>query len=660
MKKKKVIIGMFLSVMAICFFSRSAQAEVSSISLLANYVSVGGDEKRFRQNLWMDDNFNGGIEKFNLKQNLGGGKNLTMEGSVLSDSDYKFFMNLEKNEFGYMNLKYDQFRKYYDDSGLYHVFPTAGLPSWYELDKNLYTDRSAFSLDFGLTIPDRPKYTLGYDRRTKSGEMASGLGIGVVKDRNPAIDDVLYMYPYSNNIDWVVDTLKVGTEFKIKEFNISLKQRFEAYTNNSFADNVFEVRENTSPVWNNLRVEEQPSYQTSTSTILADSQVNEKLYMKGGYLFNSLAGKDKWDRTYYGTALSSPARYYNGEEDNDLDSNVFSWGMNLNPIKDLSFTTRLRYEKSKTSASSQFTKDGSSSTAGNGIVDYIQRESSREEKSGVAEGIGLRYSALLRTTFYMDMDWEQSQINYTNNLWGVPGSATPTTDNYNRDKDFNKDVYTVGVNTRPIKPLFISSRYRRTNKDNEYTVYDTEGIVLGNNSRRTDEYTVRTEIKPNKLIVFSAKYQNSQANYDLSSENPDGIGTFDSQTTSFGVTLTPTPKLYINSLYSFQDAMIRSEGTEAVLARRRVEYYNGDSNTAITTVNYALDNKTIVNTQYQRWAADGTDAVSQGIFLGLERSLSKGLVLKVGYSYNTYDEGENSGIDDYKANIVYTSLTGKF
>jgi len=81
---------------------------------------------------------------------------------------------------------------------------------------------------------------------------------------------------------------------------------------------------------------------------------------------------------------------------------------------------------------------------------------------------------------------------------------------------------------------------------------------------------------------------------------------------------------------------------------------------SLTSVNYALDDKTTVNSQYQWWTADGTDAISKDISLGLARTLPKDLVLKVGYAYNTYDEGENAGINDYKANIIYTTLTGNF
>lgn len=646
MKKKKVIIGALFCVMFICFFSRFAQAETNSIGLIADYVSVTGDEKRFRQNLWMDDGFNGGLENLSFTEDLGEGKSLFIEGSALSDSDYNLIINLDKKDFGYMNLKYNQFRKYYDDSGLFHKFTTAGLPSWYELGRDLYTDRSFFTLDFGLTIPDRPVYTLGYERKTKSGEQAKGLG--VVKDMSTNPDEIDYLYPQARNIDWVVDTLKAGADFQLKGVDIALNQRLETYSNNNFGDNVAEIRDNTYPVYTNRKIQEKPSRQSATSTVLANSQINDKLYMKGGYLFNTMVGKDKWDRTDSRSATPVSTLYYNAETDSDTRNNVLNWGADFKLLKGLMLTSGARYESFKMTSFSEYTQAGS--------TNRTRKNYNEDDRTILGESIGLRYTALPRTSIYADVELEQNQqqeYEYRTDNGAFRAQV-------NSDKDFKKDVYTLGINTRPVKPVFISSRYRHLTKDNDYTDYGAAG-VLGDNSRVTDEYTVRTDIKPNKLVAFNAKYQNSQTNYNLSKEPAGGIGTVDSQTTSLGVTLTPNAKLYINSLYSMQDTMIKNIGAEAILnTPQRTNYFNGDSSSSITSVNYALDDKTTVNSQYQWWVADGVDAVSQGIALGLERSLPKDLVLKVGYSYNTYDEGENSGIDDYKANIVYTSLTGKF
>ncbi len=646
MKKKKIIIGALFCVMSIGLFTRFALAEANSISLITNYVAVTGDEKRFRQNLWMDDGLNGGIENLNLKEDFGDGKSLIMEGRALSDSDYNLLMNFEKKEYGYMTLKYDQFRKYYDDTGFFHIFPTAGRPSWYELGRDLHTDRSVFSLDFGLTLPDRPKYTLGYERKTKSGELPSEYGL--VRDNTPAPDDYNYLYPNTKNVDWVVDSLKAGMEFQLKEVNIAISPKYEMYSNNVFRNNVADIQDNARPVYTNRIREEKPAYQSGSLSLLADSQINEKLFMKGGYLFNSMAGKVKWDRIDSRNATPIYTRYYNAEEESDTKNNILNWGADFKLLKGLMLTSGARYESFKMTSFSQYNQAGT--------TNRLRKNYNEDTRTILGESIGLRYTALPRTSIYADVELEQNQqqeYEYRTDNMAFRAQV-------NADKDFNKDVYTVGMNTRPIKPVFISSRYRRISKDNDYTDYGAEG-VLGNNSRVTDEYTVRTDIKPNKLVAFNVKYQNSQTNYNLSREPAGGIATFDSQTTSLGVTLTPTPKLYINSLYSMQDAMIKNIGAEAIVnTPQRTNYFNGDSSSSITSVNYALDDKTTVNSQYQWWVADGVDAVSKIISLGVERSLPKDLVLKVGYSYDTYDQGENYGLDDYKANIVYTSLTGKF
>ncbi len=672
MKKKGfIIVILFFPLITFCLSLHLAWAEsVNSISLGTNYNSIDGDEKMFRQNLWMDKNFNAGIENLNVFEDLKDGKRLSLEGSVLSDNDYKFLLNLTKDEFGYMKLSYDQFRKYYDDSGEYHKFPRALVPSWYELDKDLYTDRSTFSLDFGLTLPDRPKYIVGYERRTKNGEMFSGLGL--VRDTRgtggTTDDDLKFVYPNSKNIDWVVDSFKAGTEFEIKKVGISLIQKFETYTNNLFGDNVYELRDNTFPAYTKVGVQEKPSYQVSTTTFLADSQVNDKFYTKGGYQFKTLQGKTKWERDYYKNSLpitvaNKGARYYNGEEDSDLISNVFTWGGNLKPFKDLYLTTRLRYEKSKTNSSSQYTRDGVYYLLNyDGVVDFIQNADADVDKSGLGESIGLQYRVFPRTALYLDLDLEQTRLEYLEITRGINGSSAPTRYSWDSDVDLSRNIYTLGMNTRPLKPVFISGRYRRINKKSDFTNYaDTVAGYpgwIGENSRITDEYTLRTDIKPNKFVSFNVKYQDSRTNYDVAKESANGIASADIQTVSTGVSLNPNPKFYFNTIYSVQYSMLRTKAVDAVSESQ--EYYNGDSASSLTTASYALNDKTTISTQYQRWVADWENAINQGLSLALERSLKQELRFKFGYSYYTYNNEDNSGINDYRANLFFVSCTGKF
>jgi hypothetical protein len=670
MKNKNMIFAVSFSLVAFCFYLPSVRAEgENQAGVLASYVGVSGDDKMFKQNTWMNTGFNGGLEDLVLSQDLGDGKVLKVEGQALSDSDYKFLMGLKKEDFGYLKLKFNQYRKYYDDSGEYYNFPRPGTAlNWYELGHTLHTDRSDFSLDLGLTIPDRPKYTLGYERQTKSGEEL--IGNGAVRDtrgNGVGADDVVkYVYPNTKNMDWVVDTLKAGTEFNLKGTDIAVNQKLEAYSNHDFAKNVFELRDNSFPAYETEGLYEKPSYKSATTTILANNQLNDQLYMKGGYLFNTLDGKTKWDRNYYVASGALGASYFNGNEESNLNSNVFNWGANYKPFKDLLFTTRLRYENTVTAASSSYMRDGIyfliPGQTFNGVLDFIQYADTDVHKSAFAESIGVQYSVLPRTIISLDVDSEQDQLKIAEHAFtsgaGIFGY------NYTREAhyDYDKDTYTIGINSRPIKPVFISARYRRIDRQNDYDEQvDTQNGYpgwIGDNGRVTDEYTARIDLKPNRMISFTAKYADRQTQYDLSKNVVSEIAAATTQTTSFGVSFVPTPKLYINTLYSFQNLGLRTNTVGA--ATFPLASFNGDSNSSITMVSYSFSDKTSLNSQYQWWKAQESKAISQGLSLALDQRLKENLGLKVGYGYYTFESEETSGNNNYTANVVYTSLTGKF
>lgn len=616
--------------------------EKFTVSVVNGYAAVSGDDKSFRQDMWMNKGYTGGIESFTYDDTLADKKQVHMEGRALSDSDYKLLFDIKRQEFGYMHMSFDQFRKYYDDSGGQFVFSNKSYPNFYALGKDLYTDRLNFALEFGLTLPDWPKYMLGYEHQEKRGEMNLGLGSVVIGSQTR------YIYPLVKEIEWAVDAFKGAAEFNLKGFNFVFNQRLEQFKENYRSYDGTDALTTSSATTLRLAMNNQPTTKSSTTSLTAEGKINKKLYVKAGDMFSTLSGKTKWDRTSYvkTTGARSGTYYLDGEQNVDQNNNAFSTGLRYQALSDLLVVARFRQQNTTTSAYSNAWRS----------TPYTLTYDSDVDELTFGESLGLEYSGIARTRAYLDFEAVQAQVKYAQDALPIGGGTTFWRDTH---VDSNKNTYTAGMNTRPIKPLFLSGRYRRIVKDRD-TINYSDPAVIGDSASLTDEFTLRTNIKPNKYVSFTIKYQDKQTKYDVSSViSPEEIASFTMEIISASTTITPFSRLSIDLFISKQESTLKTNGYN-YSGINFVDFYNGNYNTYMSTVSYSLNPKTSLTTQYQGWTADGYDAIFQAISMGLERRLKEYLNLKLKYSYYVHDEGRNAGINDYKANVVFVNLDGKF
>src|SRR5437773_1753094 len=89
-----------------------------SVTPIVNYVAVDGDERKFREDRWMKDQWSGGIEQLTLEQDLDQHTVLRVEGRGLFDADdYRLRLEVVRYFVGFIRAGYTQNRTYYDDSG---------------------------------------------------------------------------------------------------------------------------------------------------------------------------------------------------------------------------------------------------------------------------------------------------------------------------------------------------------------------------------------------------------------------------------------------------------------------------------------------------------------------------------------------------------------
>src|SRR5206468_9010595 len=116
---------------------------------LLRWVSVSGDEQRFREHHWFREGFSGGVERFELEQDLDTRTRVITSGRALSD-DYSVTLSLERDNVGFVRGGWDSARKWYDDSGGYYARFT---PPQFDLNRDLHLDSERFWVEAGATAP---------------------------------------------------------------------------------------------------------------------------------------------------------------------------------------------------------------------------------------------------------------------------------------------------------------------------------------------------------------------------------------------------------------------------------------------------------------------------------------------------------------------------
>src|SRR5438445_6484703 len=107
-----------------------------SVTPTASWITVSGNNQKFREDWWRKEGFTAGYERFEMIEPVGRQAELKVEGRALFDqSDYRVALTLSQPELGFVRAGYDTFRKYFNDTGGYYApFNQAPL----SLDRDLH------------------------------------------------------------------------------------------------------------------------------------------------------------------------------------------------------------------------------------------------------------------------------------------------------------------------------------------------------------------------------------------------------------------------------------------------------------------------------------------------------------------------------------------
>lgn len=658
-----ILAGLILTTTTICAQEANQKFEPKGqVMPTLRYVTVDGDEEKFREDWWIQEDWAAGLEEFTLQHVYENDVALSIGGrAILPEEDYELLFHMTKPDVGFVHAGYTEYRKYFDGTGGF--FERFSAPA-FELANDMHLDIGNLFIDIGLTVPNWPKIVFGYEHQFKDGRK-SLLEWGTVTEGGIPRNIV----PAFKEIDEKTDIFKAKVEHEFGKVQVGDQLRYERYRT---ATTRFGEEQNldvgTSEAVN---VSENYSHHVFSNTFHMDSHVNEKVYWSLGYLFTNLDG---------GAALqmaTSPfgpepfdKNWFTRSVDIDQDSHVVNVNALFGPFRDLTFYGGLQAETTET--------EGDTDAVLHEILPGVGEVSpeavivSRTDKGSLEETVGARYTGIRYTTLYAEGKWTQQNIDL------FERELEDNVLNFERstDTEVERQRYTLGFNTSPIPRTTLSARYRRRYHTNDYNhLLDTEpgySAFITAQEFTSDEITTKLTVHPSSRLKISLNYQLVATDIGTQSDTtpPSAVqsGDYDGDIYSVSITVTPISRLYLTGLFSYQDARTSTfaNGVQSVIT------YEGDVYTVIGTAGYAIDRKTDLNLEYVFTRTDnfndnsadglplGLDNQRHGLLIGISRRIKENTNAALQYGFYKYDEDSNGGVDNYTAHLVSTSWVFRF
>ncbi len=625
------------------------------------YAKVSGNPQKFREDLGIQPGWNGGVEDGTLHYDLS--KDTTLDGEgrfIIDEHDYKFQLQLTKRDVGFVRAGYTEYREYYDSQGgFYGPF----TPSSFRLDQDLRVDNSDIFFEAGLTLPNLPKVTVGYERQSQDGDESLVEWGGVTQGANTR-----KIYPSTDGIKEHTDIVKLSVDYDISKVHLLDDFRYEHFGSD-------DTRDDTSINLNTLSsqtvtVHEDYHQDAFYNTFHMDCHVNDKVYWSLGYLHSSLSGNgDMQVDTPPPVGPFDISGMANAIGVN-LDSDVVNLNTMFGPFKGLILYGGLQAEKTDTHG---FT-DALLTQGGSGATTNLIRSS--EDTESLSETLGMRYTKIPYTTLYAEGQWNEEQIDLDETETQDGASSLAVDSN---ETTLRQD-YRVGFNTAPLSRVTLAGSYRHYIDHDDYdypvdTVAGYPGFITAQDFT-TDEVMAKLTLRPCSRFNVAFTYQLVSTDIRTSAEaipviTPGGTlqsGDYDLNIYSVSATVTPLSRWYLTGYFSLQDTRTSTPANQ----NPAVQTYRGNVYTVMATTGYAIDNKTDLTIQYSYSCSDnfsnndaaglplGLNFQRHAVQAGVSRKISKNVVAHLRYGFYSYDESSTGGFNNYVANLVSASCNVRF
>lgn len=654
-----------------------------SVAPAVGYNAVSGNDSKFRQLLGQPDGWHGGVETFDLYEQVSPATKYTVTGRALTD-DYLARLLVETQDRGFVDFGFEQFRRYDVDTGGYYP---GFNPSVFSLDRDLNLDIGRAWVDFGLTLPEWPRMVLGYEYQYRNGEKAT-LQWGAV-GAGPNIASTLRrkIYPAYKDIDEHTQVLKFDFDINRGGWLVENNFRGEWTDANTKQINAYYVNLNApaSSVQDNV----QQGWRAfeGANTLRVEKQFRPWLFTSAGYLYSHLNGNADFDLGSSTGAQPAVPQYTSQEILIEQQSQVVNGNVLISPWKSCSLLLGVQSEWTRENG--DLDGAGELGELRNPVAptNFLNTATTTIDKVVVDETVGLRYTRVPFTTLFAEGRLQQESLDQSEDVFS---ELSPS---FLRDTDATSNAYDVrtGFDTSPRNWFKLGSSYlwRERLTDYDGTAYDyfdpTVALsgyptLITDRDLTTQQVETRLTLRPigwfkttltHRWIATdfqtTTKAAGDAAANDASLGGQIHAGNYDAQIFSLNFTLTPWRRLSLFTTLSYQDATtttVQYPGT----AGGPVVPYQGDTWTVLLHGRYVLTKKTDLTASYTFSTSDfqqnnfsdglplGIHYRLNGIQVGLVTRCTKDLTAKLQYGFYQYAEPSSGGANDFTANAVFASL----
>ncbi|HEY2329984.1 MAG TPA: c-type cytochrome domain-containing protein, partial [Verrucomicrobiae bacterium] len=259
------------------------------------WIDVRGNQGQFRELQGTKAGFSEGVEKFSVTEQISPDEKFSLDGhAIVPEQDFDFKMALDKSDRGFIHAGFDQWRKYYNDTG---GFDPGAVPPGFNSDRDLHVDNGRAWVDFGLDLPDWPQIVLGYEYQYKKGN-ESTLDWGLANGKN--------IYPATQSVDERTHILKLDATKNFDGWHLEDSARVEFYTEKNTGYETGILFGGTTP---DEFITTRDNYRQvrGMNTLTLEKQIRDWWLLDGGFYYSQLSGSDYFNQT---TAI--PSLNFNG------------------------------------------------------------------------------------------------------------------------------------------------------------------------------------------------------------------------------------------------------------------------------------------------------------------------------------------------------------
>jgi hypothetical protein len=652
----------------------SAQFPITTASMtpLVRWISVDGDRKKFRELENLTEGFGGGVDYFTMEEQDAPDQKLTVEAHArLPEQDFQLKITQTKTDVGFVRGGFEQWRHYYDDTGGFYPLFT---PSSFDLGRDLELDIGRVWVELGLTVPDRPQITLGYEYQYKQGTK-SMLEWGTVFQGANAKN----IYPAAKDIDENVQIVKLDFLHEWAGWRIQDNARVEIYNNQTVDQQVNAFTTGPAPD-STTRTRQDFSHVQGMNTFHLEKQITSWWLCSGGYYYSRLEGDSSLSQTTV-DALNAPTfgNFWSDQVTLRRESQIFSVASQFLPFDGLSLSIASQNEFSHQEGFGDVNLDSGIPTVPGLFFPLPGRVQSDFDQTRTMQNATLRYTKIPFTVLFADGRFTQDSIGEFDQEATTGGASlydyTLKTDYANYLEDFR-----VGFDTSPWRWVALNAhyRYRDSNSDYDPTIDTTPGYpgFISHRDMHTDEVETKLTIHPATWLKNSFTYQRTSSDYRTTTDalapvTPGGqllSGNYDAHVYGFNATLIPSQRLYLSGTFTYSDSRMTTWAQDNVSS---VVPYRGGIYSVITSATYALDNRTDLKAAYTFSRAGygqhntdgqplGLDYAQHGLTVGIARRLNSRLATSLRYSFYRYEEPGTGGVNSFNAQGIFATVTMKW